>query len=357
MNIFLDYRFNKMTGCGRYTDSLLNCLRNDQKDFYFYLYPDIRFNGYGGRKIDLFSSMAYELLFFHIELQNKCDLFHCTKNFGVPLLGSIPVVTTIHDVIPLALRGDYSKSFFRNAYFNLNYLSAVYRSQAIITISKYSLNSVCKMYPKFKKKIICIPQGCNSKLSDTVSDENARTILSLLGIKRPFILAMGGAEPRKNIQMLVDLYDSHKESIPFDLVVIGGQWGNLFVQVPKERICEFHLLKKLSEQELVSLYKLAVCFVFPSIYEGFGLPVLEAMACGTPVLAHNGTSIPEVAGDAAMLVDMHNPEECLIGLRKMLSDRPLREHYILAGQERVRLFSWEDTAARTLEVYKSVLQQ
>lgn len=355
MNIFIDNRVHPSTGMGRYVESLYNKLVEHSALFNFILYNTASFVKFKNQNISKIFELIYDDFFLNSDLiKHKCDLFHCTKNFGVPGFFKGPVITTIHDLIPLVLT-DYYVNYQFNLYNYYRYKTSINTSRSIIGVSKYSCEEIRKFFPSAKDKLYYVPQGCDILSHSHVSTEESFDVMKSLGVENNYILAIGGTEPRKNVAMLVTIFDEHPSLIPCDLVVIGGDWRGYKMPRPKKRPFAFHRLVNLSNRELVSAYTAATVFVFPSIYEGFGLPVLEAMACGTPVLAHNGTSIPEVAGDAAMLVDMHNADECLRALSRLLTNRSLREEYIAAGRERVKMFSWEKTAAQTLEVYKSVL--
>jgi len=357
MNIILDGRVDFQTGMYTYLMNLNDNLSLVDSHLNINILKN-KFNilKTNNKKIRALDDIFYEFSIMSHDLKSiGCDIFHCTKNFGIPYFVSFPVVVTIHDLIPLMLRNDYSPSVLHYNYFKYNFKRSIMQSDAIISISKFTQNEIYKKFSKLQHKLYCIPQGCNQLFGNSVDIDKSLKIMKSFGIERDFILVMGGAEPRKNVAMLVSLFDENSDVIPSDLVLIGGNWSSYTIPTPKMRKRDFHCLKNLSENELAAVYKMATVFVFPSIYEGFGLPVLEAMACGTPVLAHNGSSIPEVAGDAAMLVNMHNPDECLRALSRLLTNRSLREEYIAAGRERVKMFSWEKTAAQTLEVYKSVL--
>ena len=355
MHIVLDDRIEPNTGSSRYVKSLSKHFYDMGNDIRISLFQK-QFNT-KFTKVNLLATLIYESLWMGKYLKSqKCDIFHCTKNYGVPFNVNIPIVTTIHDLIPLVLSSDYAKTYVRRLFFMYNFSNTVNKSHAIITISKFSLSEIRRLYPNINCEIYHIPQGCGLN-SDIISYDESCRIMAGFGVNRPYILVMGGAEPRKNVSMVIKLFNDNFHSIPCDLVVIGGQWGGEEISFPRRRVGQFHILHGLSERQLVAAYKASTLFVFPSIYEGFGLPVLEAMASGTPVLAHNATSIPEVAGSAAMLVDMTDPNECLKGLLRLLSERSLREELRHAGLERVKMFTWEKTAAETFEVYKSVLSQ
>jgi glycosyltransferase involved in cell wall biosynthesis len=357
MKIFLDGRIDYNTGIYTYITSLKENLNLLDGDLDIQIVKDrLDFIKTKSKKIHAIATLIYENYVMSYELNSlKCDIYHCTKNFGIPSRAQFPVVTTLHDLIPLVLRREYSKLFYQHKYFEYYLSKAIKFSNALICISKFTRDEFFRIYPEYKNKIYCISQGIDKNYGRNVTKSKAAAILERFCINKDYVLVMGGAEPRKNVAMFLKIFDENPDLIPYDIVMVGGNWSNHKALVSKLRSREFHSLKNISQDELVAVYKMSTAFVFPSIYEGFGLPVLEAMACGTPVLAHSGASIPEVAGNAAMLVDMRNPEECLRGLKKLLSDRSLREHYIAAGRERIKLFSWEKTASETLEVYKSVV--
>ena len=354
--MFLVNRISHNSGIGRYVRSLYTELVSLYSDLNFFLYSHNNiFSISNIGKIKAISDVIHESYFMDHNLNMmKCDLFHCTKNFGIPRSNNYPVITTVHDIIPLSI-SEYSKNIFYKYYNKYNYINTFKKSKLIITISNFSLKEIVKYDCSLRRKIFPITLGCDAAFYNKMSHHEAKRIMNRLGVENKYILTMGGAEPRKNVEMLVSIFDEHSTEIPYDLVVIGSNWSGYKISLPQRRRNAFHCFSRLSDLELAAAYKAATVFVFPSIYEGFGLPVLEAMACGTPVLAHNGTSIPEVAGSAAILVDMTDPNECLKGISRLLSERSLRDELRQAGLERVKMFTWEKTAAETLEVYKSVL--
>lgn len=355
MKVVLDYRFEKFNGLSRYVDNLAFHLKGSDSISSLKLFDKNVFSGKRKIKgINAFGRLFYEYFIMKYDLEKiGCDIFHCTKNFGVPHSKKIKIVTTIHDIIPLVLRKDYSRSFTQFRFYKHYLQAAIINSDAIITISNFSFNQIVQLFPDAKSKMHIVMQGVS--LNHVNDNTKSNVFLEKYKISKPYILIMGGAEPRKNVQFIVNLFSESLKSSDYDVVLVGNRWCDREINIPNNIFFKYYVLNSLSDSELFEAYKYSTVFVYPSIYEGFGLPVLEAMACGTPVLAHNGSSIPEVAGNAAMLIDMRNPEECLRGLQKLLSDKDLRDHYIAAGRERVKSFSWEKTAAQTLDVYKSVL--
>ena len=170
----------------------------------------------------------------------------------------------------------------------------------------------------------------------------------------PYILTIGGTEPRKNTQILLDLFLKH-DFYGCKLIVVGGEWnGKKFAREYQE--CQrIHLPGKVSEDQLLTLYKHAAVFVFPSLYEGFGLPPLEAMASGVPVIAAKASCLPEILGDAAVWFDPGKPEELLSAIHQILQNDTFRQEQVQKGYKKAKSYSWEKTVAETLGIYQSVL--
>jgi glycosyltransferase involved in cell wall biosynthesis len=188
-------------------------------------------------------------------------------------------------------------------------------------------------------------------------------VLERYQLSQPYILYVGSIEPRKNLLRLLQAYARLRKDLPgWKLVLVGARnaWKSTPIseEMRKLNLAPWvQLTGYIPEEDLPALYNGAGLFAFPSLYEGFGLPVLEAMACGTPVITSNVSSLPEVAGDAALLVDPYNVEEIAAAMVNVLSDQELSEDLHRRGLERSKEFSWERTAQQTLEVYKKVLRE
>jgi glycosyltransferase involved in cell wall biosynthesis len=186
--------------------------------------------------------------------------------------------------------------------------------------------------------------------------------LARLNIYKNFILFVGSLEPRKNVRTLIKAYAEYLKVNPdqYTLVITGGRgWLNddiyaLVAELGLERHVRF--LGYIQESDLRCLYSVAKVFVYPSLYEGFGLPPLEAMACGAPVITSHTSSLPEVVGDAAILIDPDNVEELFHAIRTVLLDDDLRLRMRKNSLERAKLFSWTRTAQQTLAVYREACQ-
>jgi len=190
--------------------------------------------------------------------------------------------------------------------------------------------------------------------------EAARSyILHQYGIKDPFILYVGTLEPRKNIPTLIHAFAKvKKDGFPQKLLLIGGKgwkYEEIFSAINELSLTDQILIPGyVPDEDLVYFYNVADLFVYPSLYEGFGLPPLEAMACGTPVITSNKSSLPEVVGDAALLVDPLDVRALAGAIERVLANEELRAQLSERGLKRAKFFSWKKTAERTWEVYRAV---
>ena len=262
-----------------------------------------------------------------------------------------PTVLTIYDLS--FVRHPEWHPADRVKHFEKYCLKRLPQVDAIITISEFSKNEILGLTAVKPDKIYVTPLG--------VDQAFARGNERLPGLPKRYILSLGTLEPRKNLALLIRAFTSlpnHlKERYP---LVIAGAWGwnnkelneTLHSLQKKERII---LAGYIPQEMLPHLYGRASLFVYPSLYEGFGLPVLEAMACGVPVLASNTSSLPEVIGNAGLLVDPENIDDVNQGMTRLLTDEELRKEFSEKGLKRAAYFSWERCSRETLAVYEKVL--
>jgi len=356
--VAIDMRAIPKTGIARYSQELLkhiplvapdlDCLPLYQKT------EGIRYHSSRAKRA--IRNVSYEFFGLARDLTEQgVFLFHCTKNHGIPIRANFPIITTVHDLIPLVLRPDYLTSPQDWAYYRLSLWITLRYSKALITISDFSRQELIRYFPTIAQKIVVIPQGCDPSFSDGTDIIGAHALMKTLGIERPYILTMGGTEPRKNVAMLVRAFKEEIHNIPHDLVVIGGPWQERKSCRPTNFHDRVHYISGLSDYELAAAYMAADLFVYPSLYEGFGLPILEAMSCGTPVVAHSGSCIPEVAGEAALLADMRSKSACMAAIHQALYITSLRAELIAAGLEQASRFTWEKTATLTAQLYRDVI--
>jgi len=286
-------------------------------------------------------------------LAGKADLYHF-PNFILPPLSKGKAVVSIHDM-----------SFLRFPEFaeqrNYQYLSkriadTVERADAIITVSEFSAAELRHFFPAAADKVRAVHLAAKDGLHAPNDDVVART-RKKLDLDRPYLLTVGTIEPRKNIPFLVDVIEK-LDRYEGDLV-IAGMPGWKF-EPTMERIrtspaaSRIRVLNYVEEEDLPALYAGADLFLTASHYEGFGLPPVEAMACGTPVISSTGGSLAEVLSDGAVLIEPFDAECWRDSILHILNDSEARETLIQAGSARCKQFSWDRTARETLAVYHEV---
>lgn len=292
----------------------------------------------------------------------QCDIF-LSPHYNVPLL---PVkakkrIVIIHDVNHLAFYNELSIS--QKIYAKLMMNFAVKLSDKIITISEFSRSEILKYLKADKSKISIVNFGFNfSEFSGQAADfENIR---KKIGINSPYFLFVGNIKPHKNLfNLLIALKYFLKNNFDFKLIVVG-EHKKLITADEKsfDFLSENYSIKDhiiftgfIKKEELVSLYKNAAALVFPSFYEGFGIPPLEAMACGCPVVSSNAASLPEVCNDAVLYINPHDVNDITEKLSEIISDKILSEKLIKKGEENIKRFSEERFSEDLYKVMESVL--
>ena len=279
---------------------------------------------------------------------------------GLPCQGAI----VVHD---LSFRA-HPEYFPRTVAWYMNGLTylALRQASCILTVSEFSRRELIRFYPVNRERVVVIPNGVDTGFrpltypSSDIAAEQA--VLARYGITPPYIFALGNIHPRKNLARLLEAYlylQSKEEVLP--AMVWGGleRWESGLL-LDKARSAGVILPGFIAPEDLPTLYRQAEFLVYPSLYEGFGLPPIEAMACGTPVITSNTTSLPEVVGEAALTVDPTSTKEIATAMNQLLTDPSLRQRLRETGLERARQFSWRETAQRLLasfglaEVRKSV---
>jgi glycosyltransferase involved in cell wall biosynthesis len=268
----------------------------------------------------------------------------------VPLFAPCPTVVVVHDLAFLRLRTHGAGR--RNYQTHMTRLS-VQRAIHVVTVSEFTRLEVLDLFDVPEAKVTAIPNGLGSQFRPRSADEMA-TFRQRAGLPEQYLLYVGTIEPRKNLAGLFRAYAAVREQLNVPLVVVGGKgWMvdpifNVVHSLGLEPHVRFEGF--VADEDLSLYYGAATALVYPSLYEGFGLPPLEAMASGTPVITSRGSSLSEVVGDAAILVEPGDDVSLANAMVRVLGDRSLRERLSVAGREQASSFSWKRTAATTLDV-------
>tara|TARA_B100000315_G_scaffold179848_1_gene168674 strand:- start:837 stop:1955 length:1119 start_codon:yes stop_codon:yes gene_type:complete len=358
----------QQTGVGRYLSNLVSnmLITEDRKNDYILYVSDSDNNQMFKHNSSILMKelKSPTLLWKHIRLPislaiDKVDLVH-SPSYTAPLMTSCKSVVTIHDVI----YANHPEWCSKRQYLRFKHLVriAAKYSDAVIVDSNATRREVLHLTEVPEHKIHVIYLAADS-IYHPIKDENKYEYLQdKYKFKGNYVLFVGSIHPRRNIHRFLKAFSILKKEkqIPHKILLTGlvldynKELGNLI-----ESLNLIDCVKQLGfipDEDLIGLYSFADLFIYPSLYEGFGLPVIEAMACGTPVITSNISSLPEVSGDAAVLVDPYNIQEMAEAMGNILSSSTLREKLIEKGFERVKHFHWEKTAKETLNVYNQVLK-
>jgi len=291
--------------------------------------------------------------------KEKAQLYHAT-GYILPWFLKTPNVLTVHDLIALDYP-QYCKN--ENAlYFRLCLPRSIKRADRIIAVSYTVKEDILRRFKIDPEKIDVVYHGVDASFKKIVAGQILERVRNKYHIPQQYILFVGNLEPKKNLVRLIDafLLLKKKNAIPHKLLIVGQDgWKSEAIHKRLERsgdTSDIVFTGYVDNEDLPAIYSMAALFAFPSLYEGFGLPVLEAMACGTPVLISDRGALPEIAGNIFPQVDPTSVPDIAAGMLKCLTDEVLRARNIRYGLERVKTFTWENTAWQTLEVYNSLTQ-
>lgn len=328
------------SGVENYTKLILNTLRTKITIKYF----------------EPVSSNRYiQQLWEHFELpflSIKNKLLFCPSNLApIFIPKKTKLVLTLHDVAFKTFPESVSKLFYW--YYSFLVPRNIRRADSIITISNSSKKEILRWYPEAEGKIVIIPLGL---------DEKYRLLPGIQ--KQKQILYVGSVNERKNLIGVLDAFEMLPKSLGYTLVIVGNYFESftlsdkLKIALKKAKKNSAICFKQgLNDKELIHEYNVSCCFVFPSFYEGFGLSPLEAMACGTPVITSNLSSMPEVCANAALYINPYYAEDIKEKIQMLLENTILQEELIKKGLEHVKAFTWEKAANEHLTVFEQVLTQ
>lgn len=286
----------------------------------------------------------------------RADIFHATEHL-LPPLKNAQTVFTLHDLI-FRFFPEYHLPL--NRWFLTNAMPHfLHRADAIIAVSECTKRDAIRFYNIPPEKITVIYEGVNPALRPVADPNRLAQIRARYAKNQPFILFVSTIEPRKNISTLVDALRALRQCGLAHRLLVAGRKGWLYQgtfdhvkQAGMSDVVDF--LDYVPDADLPALFAACDAFVFPSLYEGFGLPPLEAMACGAPVICSNTSSLPEVVGDAALLIDPRNVGEMANAIERVVANRTLRDALRAKGFRQAAKFSWERAARETRQVYESV---
>jgi glycosyltransferase involved in cell wall biosynthesis len=302
----------------------------------------------------------------HISIPRKlrqlgADLYH-SPHYVLPLMCPTAPVVTIHDCIHL-LFPEYLPNRMAKRYAWFMMRNAVHRSELILTVSEASRRDILSFYPEADPdRLQVVPNAIDEAILEDPGEEEMERVRERYQIRGRFVLYAGNIKPHKNLARLIAAFGLLKQRGGHEdvkLLIIGDEinrYGSLRRSVEAAGVRQdVRFFGFVPDHTLGALYRLASVFAFPSLYEGFGLPPLEAMACGTPVVTSRISSLPEVVGDAAVLVDPYSIEDIAGALERVLGDEALRTSLVARGRARVQDFSWERSARAIHSGYMKVL--
>ena len=337
-----------------------------QNDYYIFVKPDedrgclVETNNFHVIEVSGINYVFWEQIMLPIYAQKfGIEVLHCTSNTA-PLFLSIPLLLTLHDVIFMEKSTEKNTSSnyqkFGNLYRKWIVPKIVQKCQKIITISEVEKVNILQTLKIEKDDITVIHNGVSRRFGEKVGDELIDEVRKKWNLKDDFFLFLGNVEPRKNVFNTVSAFALFAEKNTEVKLVITGLDSSfiediLFKIGKKELLNRFIMVGFVPEKVLHTLYAQAKVFLYPSLREGFGLPILEAMAFGTPVVTSNISSMPEVAGTAAFLVNPFSIEEIALGMKEAYENDNLRQEKTDLGYTRISMFTWQKTAEQMLILY------
>jgi len=378
VRIGIDARFavRNRRGIGNYTLKLIQNLAVMDSENKYILYVDRedsenilpQNNNFKVSRLVPSNYFLWEQIALPIQAKKDAiDILHCTGNTAPIFLNKrIKLVVTIHDVMYLK---DYyelpkSQSIYQRigrVYRRAIVPRTIRRLSKVLTVSEFSRRDIMKHLPHLKCEQIRVTyEAANESFKCIDKSVAFQKTKDMLGIEEGFVIALGAMDPRKNTASIIKTFIELKKErcIKEKLVVVGiPNWKNtVFYDIVLNSDLKEHIIFTdfISESDLVFLYNSSIVFLYPSMYEGFGIPILEAMSCGVPVITSNRTSIPEITGDCALLINPDDRDDIKKTLIRLLSDTNMRDELIKRGVKRAKEFSWKKMAKETIEIYKGI---
>ncbi|MGL5830723.1 MAG: glycosyltransferase family 4 protein [Candidatus Altimarinota bacterium] len=366
MQIAIDVRDadGERTGKGFYAYGLISEILSADQENQYILYSDKEKSPFKELPNVTFKHLPFQGLKWHLEAlkdlkKTRPDLYFAPTSFIIPALAPrwLRTIITVHDLVSFLFPTNHS----RKAVFveRLTLKKALSKVSKVFVVSENTQNDLVKVFKFPKSTILEVPCAPHDRYKNPVSDQDLQKIREKFKLPEKFIFAVGTLEPRKNFVTLVKAFANVKRKFPDYKLVIAGKQGWKYQDIYRA-IKEFKLTEDvilpgyLKEDELQIMYHLASVFVFPSLYEGFGIPPLEAMACGCPVVASNAASLPEVIGDGGLLVDPRSSVKLAEAIIDLIENPQVRSLLIERGYKRSLYFTWQESARLALAAFKEL---
>jgi glycosyltransferase involved in cell wall biosynthesis len=360
-SITIDVRLINNSGIGTYIKNLVPLVINHFHYLDFNLLIDVRLNEYyeqfyGMSHVTLIQCMSdlytlveqYEIL---NAIPQNTQLFW-SPHYVIPCLYSGKILSTIHDTCHLALRDSFS-GFHKQLYANLMFKIVSRKSAHIITVSEFSKQEIIRFTSTKSDDITVTHNGVSDEFLNFSSQQKCQYDF-------PYIIFIGNIKPNKNLLRLLVAFEKLLDKIPHNLLIVGKKDG--FIEADpavfeystrmRERVMFTGFVNDLTLKQILNN---AAALVFPSLYEGFGLPPLEAMAIGCPVVVSHTASMPEICGDAALYFDPYDPDDIASQIYRIVTDTALAQSLVQIGKNRLEFFRWETSAMQTCEVIDNLL--
>lgn len=285
------------------------------------------------------------------------DMLH--TQYHLPFFSSIPSVITLHDVSYLT----HPEFFPQIERLKMRFFMpiSIRKAKKIITVSNFSKNEILNLYKNIENKVCVIYNGVSEEFKP-LDNSTVETILKKYGITRPYILTVSNLQPRKNLTGLVRAFFTilnQEKNFPCSMVIVGKKlwlYDEIFSEIRSSTFRNKIILTDyLKDNELIALYSGAEIFVYVSFYEGFGLPVLESIACGCPVIVSKNSSMAEIVENAGIFVNPYNINEISSAIKKLYFDKRLKDQLKQKAINQAKKFSWKKCAAETLKIYRSIV--
>ena len=290
------------------------------------------------------------------------DLLHCTSNTA-PLHCPVPLIVTLHDIIYLEPRQHRSSSLYQEMGWHYRRLVVPHiltKCLHVITVSRFERQRICQALQLPSSLVTAVYNGYNPRFQELPNPdiEVLHRLMPTYEPEKGFLFFLGNTDPKKNTARALQAYALYLEqsSVRRPLLIADLQEDAIDTLLRQDRITAIkpylHFPGYISNTDLPTVYNAAFAFLYPSLRESFGIPLLEAMACGTPVITSRTSAMPEVAGEGSLLVDPYQPQEIADALLRLERDEAFRWQQVSYGLERVKQFSWEETAKQYLQIYK-----